>query len=45
MLILSNLKKQYESKVVFENLNNTIQDGSIVALKGKNGVGKTTLVV
>lgn len=44
MLILSNLKKQYESKVVFENLNNTIQDGSIVALKGKNGVGKTTLL-
>jgi ATPase subunit of ABC transporter with duplicated ATPase domains len=39
-----NLKKSYEDKVVFENLEFDIQRGDKVGVIGPNGMGKTTLL-
>ena len=34
----------YINKVIFSNLNLTVSKGEIVAIKGKNGIGKSTLI-
>ncbi len=39
-----NLCKQYDTKLVLENINLTIPRGRIIGLLGKNGTGKTTLI-
>ncbi len=41
---IRNLSHSYGSKIIYENLNLNIQKGSIFALLGKNGVGKSTLI-
>lgn len=38
----SNLTHYYDEKLVFENLNFQVREGSILGLLGKNGTGKTT---
>lgn len=44
MLNICNLQKSYSDLKVFEGLNLEIPKKSIVALTGKNGIGKTTLL-
>ena len=43
-LICSNLTKSYGKKIVFENLNLTLESGKIYGLIGRNGAGKTTML-
>jgi ABC-2 type transport system ATP-binding protein len=40
----NNLTHYYGSKLVYENLNIQVQEGSILGLLGKNGAGKTTTI-
>jgi len=39
-----NLTHYYGSKMVFENLNFVVEEGSILGLLGKNGAGKSTTI-
>lgn len=41
---IQNLSKRFESKIIFENANMILTYGEKVALIGKNGVGKTSLI-
>ena len=41
---IQNLFKRFESKIIFENANMTLAYGEKVALIGKNGTGKTSLI-
>jgi ABC-2 type transport system ATP-binding protein len=43
MLDISISKKEFGSKIIFENTNITIQENGIYGIVGKNGEGKTTL--
>jgi len=43
MITISNLSKNYGSKVLFENINQSINRGEKIGLIGPNGSGKTTL--
>lgn len=40
----NNLTHYYGKKLVYENLNIQVRDGSILGLLGKNGAGKTTTI-
>lgn len=40
----NNLTHYYGKKMVYENLNFHVREGSILGLLGKNGVGKTTTI-
>jgi ABC-2 type transport system ATP-binding protein len=40
----NNLTHYYGKKMVYENLNIHVRDGSILGLLGKNGAGKTTTI-
>lgn len=42
-LIIDQLEKRFEDKVIFENTSFTFEKGKIYGLLGRNGVGKTTL--
>jgi iron complex transport system ATP-binding protein len=44
MLIIDHLTAGYGNKIVLDNINFTIEDGTVVALIGPNGSGKTTLI-
>ncbi|MCK8607468.1 ABC transporter ATP-binding protein [Apilactobacillus ozensis] len=43
VLKIDNLNFAYKQKIIFENLNLSINRGDMLALVGKNGVGKSTL--
>lgn len=43
-LEVKNINKKYKNKVVLNDINFSIQSGEIVALIGKNGTGKSTLI-
>lgn len=44
MIEIKNLNKKFNDKVIFNNLNLTIEDGEMLAISGASGSGKTTLL-
>ncbi len=44
MIKIKNLSKQFDDKIIFSNLNIIIETGECVAITGKSGCGKTTLL-
>lgn len=44
ILEVNNLSMRFDKKTVFENLNFKLKKGSMTALLGPNGTGKTTLI-
>lgn len=42
-LLLKNVTKKFNDKVILDNINYSFEKGKIYGLLGKNGVGKTTL--
>ncbi|KZE68732.1 ABC transporter ATP-binding protein [Fictibacillus phosphorivorans] len=44
MLKVSNVSKTIEGKIVLDNVNLTLEPGTIAGLVGRNGVGKSTLL-
>lgn len=44
MITVRGLSKKYREKVVYENLNLTLETGKISAIMGASGCGKTTLL-
>jgi ATP-binding cassette subfamily F protein 3 len=44
MISLQGIRQQYSSQIVFNNLNVSFYDDDRVALIGRNGTGKTTLL-
>lgn len=43
-IIADNVSKSYGNKLIFENVNLTVERGDKIAFVGKNGEGKSTLV-
>lgn len=43
-VILSNVSKKYDDKLLFNNLSLEITNNEIIAITGKNGSGKSTLL-
>lgn len=43
-LTLANMTKHYKGKIIFENISLKTTQGQIIAIKGKSGVGKSTLL-
>ncbi len=41
---ITELKKKYANRIIFEGLNIDIPEKGIILLKGKNGIGKSTLL-
>ncbi|ANZ57672.1 polar amino acid ABC transporter ATP-binding protein [Fructilactobacillus lindneri] len=44
MLTIKNLKKTYNQKTIFKNLNLTVPNGGILTVVGPSGIGKTTFL-
>lgn len=44
ILDVNNLSMRFDTKTVFQDLNFKLEDGSMTALLGPNGTGKTTLI-
>lgn len=44
MVEIRHLKKKFENKVIFDDFNMDIPDGSFVVIHGQSGAGKTTLL-
>lgn len=43
-LILEDIKKEFNGETIFENVNLMGEKGNIIAIKGKSGIGKSTLL-
>ncbi|NMS89255.1 ABC transporter ATP-binding protein [Clostridioides difficile] len=43
-IVIENLSKKYNDKVVLNNFSNTFKDNSITFITGTSGIGKTTLI-
>ena len=43
-LILENITKKYNDKMIIQNINIELSSGQLIGLIGKNGAGKTTLL-
>ncbi len=44
LLEIKNLNKEFDHKIVLNDINLKIKNGKIIGLLGKNGAGKTTLI-
>ena len=44
MIKINNLEMKYGSNVIFKNFNHEFKDGTITAIMGPSGKGKTTLI-
>lgn len=44
MIKLTNISKKYKDKIIFNDLNLTLEDEKFIALVGQSGSGKTTLL-
>ncbi|MCW0952653.1 ATP-binding cassette domain-containing protein [Weissella ceti] len=44
MLEIKNLNKKYGERVIFKNLNLTVEPGEIMTIVGPSGIGKTTFL-
>ena len=44
ILEVNNLSMKFDTKTVFQDLNFELEAGSMTALLGPNGTGKTTLI-
>lgn len=44
MIVLNKIKKTFKENNVFENVNFEAKQGDLIAIKGKSGVGKSTLL-
>ena len=44
MIKVKNLSKKFEDKIIFKDLNITFETGDCIAIIGKSGCGKTTLL-
>ena len=44
MLIVESLKVELSGKILFDNINYIINDKDRIALVGKNGAGKSTML-
>lgn len=44
LLAAEKISKKFKDQVIVEQLSFTIQEGERIALVGKNGIGKTTLL-
>lgn len=44
MIKINNLEMKYGSDVIFKNFNHVFKDGTITAIMGPSGKGKTTLI-
>ena len=45
MLLANNLIYKRPEKIIFQNLNLSLSPGKIIQIRGKNGIGKTTLIM
>ncbi|MCC0723107.1 ATP-binding cassette domain-containing protein [Clostridioides sp. ZZV14-6044] len=43
-IVIENLSKKYNDKVVLDNFNNVFKDDTISFITGTSGIGKTTLI-
>lgn len=41
---ITQLQRQFDKRIIFNQLTATVQQGDVIALLGKNGAGKTTLL-
>lgn len=40
---MKNVSKKFKNRVIFENVNITIEEGKIIGVVGENGCGKSVL--
>ncbi len=43
-IVIENIAKKYNRRIIFENVNSSVQSGQSLAITGYNGSGKTTLM-
>lgn len=44
MIELNDVRKSYNGKVIFEDVNLKLEDGTVTAFVGHNGCGKSTML-
>ena len=44
LLTITNLKKQYGNKIIFDQVNAKVEQGEVIAILGPSGAGKSTFL-